>query len=76
MSDTLLSKSTELLDTNDEKKYAHYAEKTSVTEGYVLGTPVLAVCGKLFVPSRDPKKFPLCPICKKISEALFLSNID
>jgi hypothetical protein len=57
-----------------ESRFAHYAEKVSVTEGYVLGTPVLAVCGKLFIPSRDPKKFPLCPICKKISEALFFSE--
>ena len=55
-------------------KYAHYAESTSVTEGYVLGTPVLAICGKLFIPSRDPEKFPLCPICKEIAEALFLGE--
>ena len=62
------------LENNGENKFAHYAEKVSVTEGYVLGTPVLAVCGKLFIPSRDPKKLPLCPICKKISEALFFSE--
>ncbi len=62
------------LDNSGENKFAHYAEKVSVTEGYVLGTPVLAVCGELFIPSRDPKKFPLCPICKKISEALFFSE--
>lgn len=61
-------------ESKDENKFAHYAEKVSVTEGYVLGTPVLAVCGKLFVPSRDPKKFPLCPICKKICEALFFTE--
>lgn len=58
----------------DEPKFAHYAESVSVTEGYVLGTPVLALCGKLFIPSRDPKKFPLCPICKEIAEALFLGT--
>jgi hypothetical protein len=62
------------LESEDINRFAHYAEKVSVTEGYVLGTPVLAVCGKLFIPSRDPKKFPLCPICKKISEALFFSE--
>jgi len=60
------------LDEDLNKRFAHYAESTSVTEGYVLGTPVLAICGKLFVPSRDPKKFPLCPICKEIADALFL----
>jgi hypothetical protein len=74
MSETLVELSTPNLDLEDANRFAHYAEKVSVTEGYVLGTPVLAVCGKLFIPSRDPKKFPLCPICKKISEALFFSE--
>lgn len=60
--------------TPDEPRYAHYAESVSVTEGYVLGTPVMAICGKLFVPSRDPKKFPVCPICKEIADALFLGE--
>jgi hypothetical protein len=53
-------------------KFAHYAEAASVTEGYIMGRPVMAICGKLFVPSRDPNKFPICPICKNIAEALFL----
>jgi hypothetical protein len=64
------------LDVDGSPKYAHLAEKTSVTEGYVLGTPIMAVCGKVFVPSRDPKKFPICPICKEIVDALFLSDIE
>jgi hypothetical protein len=55
-----------------KNRFSHYAESTSVTEGYVLGTPVLAICGKVFIPSRDPEKFPLCPICKEIADALFL----
>lgn len=62
------------LDEEEENRFAHYAESASVTEGYVLGTPVLAICGKLFIPSRDPKKYPLCPICKEIAEALFLGT--
>jgi hypothetical protein len=67
--------STEKLTTNaGMPKYAHYAESVSVTEGYVMGKPVLAVCGELFIPSRDPKKFPVCPICKEIVEALFLDK--
>lgn len=58
----------------DKNRFSHYAESASVTEGYVLGTPVLAICGKIFVPSRDPEKFPLCPICKEIADALFLGS--
>lgn len=59
---------------SDSPKFAHYAESVSVTEGYVLGKPVAAICGEIFIPSRDPKKFPVCPICKELAEALFLGE--
>lgn len=58
----------------DEEKFAHYAEAASVTEGYVMGTPVQAICGKIFVPSRNPERLRVCPICKEIMDALFLSG--
>lgn len=41
----------------------------SVVEGLVNGTAVKALCGKIWVPSRDPKKYPLCPTCKEIAES-------
>jgi hypothetical protein len=59
-------------DEGSSKQFAHYAEKNEVTESYVLGTPIVAICGKIFIPSRDPLKFPICPICKKIADSLFL----
>jgi len=55
-----------------EPKFAHYADSVSVTEGYIMGKAVMAICGKLFVPTRDPNKFPICPICKELAEALLL----
>ena len=36
----------------------------------VTGTPVTALCGKVWVPSRDPKRYPVCPTCKEIYEML------
>jgi hypothetical protein len=36
----------------------------------VFGTPIKALCGKVWVPSRDPRKFPICPECKEIYESL------
>jgi hypothetical protein len=57
-----------------EPKFAHYADSVSVTEGYIMGKAVMAICGKLFIPSRDPNKFPICPICKELAEALFLDT--
>jgi hypothetical protein len=59
-------------DDNDEEQFAHYAESASVTEGYIMGTPVIALCGKVFVPSRNPERLRVCSICKEIMEALFL----
>lgn len=42
---------------------------TSVVEGLVNGTPVRALCGKIWVPNRDPQRYPLCPTCREIAEA-------
>lgn len=74
MSIYLEEKTKDFLTESGEPRYAHYADSVSVTEGYITGKPVLAICGKLFVPSRDPKKFPICPICEKIMEALLLDS--
>jgi hypothetical protein len=62
----------EIEESDDSNHFAHYADKTKITEAYVLGTPVAAICGRIFVPSRDPERYPVCPICKQIMEALFL----
>jgi Protein of unknown function (DUF3039) len=40
---------------------------TSVVEGMIYGTPVTALCGKVWVPGKDPKKYPICPTCKDIA---------
>lgn len=42
----------------------------SVVEGIVNGTAVKALCGKVWVPSRDPKRYPVCPTCKEIAESM------
>jgi hypothetical protein len=52
----------------DHERFSHYAEKEKITEAVVLGTPIKALCGKVWVPSRDPSRFPVCPECKAIFE--------
>lgn len=54
----------------DHERFAHYADKHKITESMVTGTPIRALCGKVWVPSRDPKKYPVCPECKEIYEGL------
>lgn len=70
---TSVLEDTETVDADtSEPKFSHYADSTSVTEGYIMGKAVVAICGKIFIPSRDPKKYPICPICKELSEVLLL----
>jgi hypothetical protein len=46
------------------------ALNNSVVEGIVNATPVRALCGKVWVPGRDPSRYPLCPTCREIAERL------
>jgi hypothetical protein len=54
----------------DHERFAHYVDKDKIVDSAVLGTAVVALCGKVWVPSRDPKKFPVCPECKEIYESM------
>jgi hypothetical protein len=54
----------------DHERFAHYVRKEKIVESAVTGKAVRALCGKKWVPSRDPEKFPICPICKEIYDGL------
>jgi hypothetical protein len=54
----------------DHEKFSHYVPKDELTEAMIMGHPVIALCGKVWVPSRDPERFPVCPECKDIWESL------
>jgi hypothetical protein len=54
----------------DHERFAHYVNKNKVMESALTGEPVIALCGKVWVPNRDPKKVPVCPTCKEIYEGL------
>lgn len=41
---------------------------TPVVDAIVYDTAVQALCGKVWQPSDDPQRFPLCPTCKEIAE--------
>jgi uncharacterized protein YbaR (Trm112 family) len=54
----------------DHERYAHYAPADEVTYALIEGVPIMALCGKIWIPNRDPKKFPVCPTCKEIYDGL------
>ncbi len=60
----------EQLDDGDHERYSHYVKKDKIVESAVMGDAVIALCGKVWIPNRDPGKFPVCPSCKEIYEKL------
>ena len=54
----------------DHERFSHYVPKGKLTEAMIEGTPVVALCGKVWVPSRDPQRFPVCPECKEIWDSI------
>lgn len=68
-----MNKTEEKLDqveNGDHERYSHYVKKDKIVESAVMGNAVVALCGKVWVPSRDPERFPVCPECKAIFEKL------
>jgi hypothetical protein len=54
----------------DHERFAHYVRKEKILESALTGEPVIALCGKVWVPGRDPGRFPVCPTCKEVFEGL------
>lgn len=55
----------ETIDTDggDHDRFAHYCKKADITRALVTGEAIIALCGKKWVPTRDPSRYPICPTC-------------
>jgi hypothetical protein len=60
----------EQVEDGDHDRYSHYVKKDKILSSALSGRPVIALCGKVWTPGRDPEKFPVCPSCKDIYEKL------
>ena len=54
----------------DHDRFAHYVRKEKILESALSGDAVTALCGKVWVPGRDPNRYPVCPTCKEIFDGL------
>src|ERR1700745_543354 len=54
----------------DHERFAHYVVKDKIMDSAVNGTPMVALCGKVWVPSRDPSRFRGSPESKGRLESL------
>jgi hypothetical protein len=58
------------LEEGDHERFSHYVKKEKILQSALSGKPVIALCGKVWTPGRDPEKFPVCPTCKEIYEKM------
>lgn len=54
----------------DHERFAHYVKKADIVRSNIEGIEVEALCGKRWIPNRDPDRYPVCPTCKEILGSL------
>jgi hypothetical protein len=63
----------------DHERFAHYVQRPEgyrgsagayITDAIVNGFPLKALCGKVWIPSRDPRMYPVCPECADLEKAI------
>ncbi len=57
-------------DEGDHDRFSHYVRKADIMRANIDGVPAVALCGKKWIPNRNPDRFPVCPTCKEIFAAL------
>lgn len=65
---------TENQEPGDHERMAHFVRKEDILRATVEGKPVVALCGKVWVPNRDGQKFPVCPECQEIMDNVVGTN--
>lgn len=60
----------QVVEPGDHEKFSHYVDVRiqDPIEALAFGLEVQALCGKRWVPTRDPERFPVCPTCKEIHD--------
>ncbi|MBR2673565.1 MAG: DUF3039 domain-containing protein [Aeriscardovia sp.] len=59
-----------LKDDGGADRYSHYVSRDKMLQSRLTGRPVVALCGKVWVPKHNPKDYPLCPECRRIYEQM------
>lgn len=69
---TTITESSVRLDdgSGDHDRFAHYVRKEDILRANVEGVEVMALCGKKWIPNRDPDRYPICPTCREVMEVI------
>lgn len=69
-STSVLERTEEQRSPGDGDRFAHFVRRDRVSRSLITGQPVIALCGKVWVPMRDPSKYPVCPRCKALRDEM------
>lgn len=70
MSDTIEDIQIDISQDDEQDTFAHYADRDDVMEAFVYGVAVMALCGKIWIPTRDGSGHKICQTCKEIYSQL------
>ena len=56
----------ELTEEDEEPDAAHIVTQKDLIESQISGKPIRALCGKLWVPKRNPDNYPMCQACVEV----------
>lgn len=57
-------------DSGSDDPFAHYVDRDDMMRALVYGETVMALCGKIWLPSRDGSAFPVCSECQEIYDSI------
>lgn len=52
----------------DHDRFTHIVPTNQLADSMINGIPIRALCGKMWVPSRDPDRYPVCKMCIDVYE--------
>lgn len=58
----------------DHDRFSHYVKKGDIVRANIEGVPVRALCGKVWIPNRDPNRYPVCKTCEEIMGLIRKAN--
>ena len=58
----------------DHERFAHYVRKEKILDSAISGKPVIALCGKVWVPGPGPEQVPGLPRSARRSTRVFVSR--
>ncbi len=64
--ETLTTPAPVMTEPGDHDRFKHYVHKKALEQAILDGEPAVALCGKRWVPQRDPDRYPICMTCKEI----------